>query len=112
MRCPPSPSANAGRAPAPPPTPKTTVPWRTAPPSTAPRGPGAGSQAGGMVQERPGQIEAGVQVGGEGFDPDRLGGVVACVEHVHPELFGVEERMMRSLAGDEGVEPRGRHLPD
>ena len=43
---------------------------------------------------------------------ERLRGVVAGVEHVQPQLLSVEVRVVRPLARDERVEPRGRGLSD
>src|SRR4029077_2771143 len=97
---------------APPPTPRTTAPWRGAQPMRVWPGRGARSQAGGMVQKRPGQIEARLKMLGERFHADRLGGVVSRVEHVQSKFFRVEEGVVRTFARDVGVETGGRCLTD
>ena len=54
-----------------------------------------------MVQEDPGKIEASPQVLRQRLDAHRLGRVVTCIKDVQAQLLGVEERVVRSLTGDE-----------
>ena len=60
----------------------------------------------GVVVELPLEAEPCREMGRQRLDADRLGGVVAGVDHVHPELHRVEVGVVRSFAGDERVEPR------
>src|SRR2546426_988872 len=53
-----------------------------------------------------------VEVLGQCLDTHRLGGVVPRVEDVQLQLFGVEERVVGTLARDEGVEASGGGLRD
>src|SRR5437879_1065359 len=78
----------------------------------APPAPAARSQAGGMVEERPGQAELRAQVLRQRLDAERLSRVVPGVEHVQSQLLGVEEGVVRAFAGDVGVESRRLGLGD
>ncbi len=57
-----------------------------------------------MVKEGPGEFKFLREVGGEGFDPERFGGVVATIEDVDAEFFGHGVGPMRSFASDESVD--------
>src|SRR2546426_7845178 len=65
-----------------------------------------------MVQECPRQLEPIAQMTGQRLDTYRLGGVVPRVEDVQLELFGVKERVVGTLARDEGVETSSGGLRD
>src|SRR5439155_2490502 len=58
------------------------------------------------------QMKPAVEVLGQRLDPHRLGGVVSRVEDVYFQLFGVEKRMVGTLARDEGVEAGAGSLRD
>src|SRR5207244_7719009 len=72
----------------------------------------AASQTGRMVQECPRQLEPIAQMTGQRLDTYCLGGVVPRVEDVQLELFGVKERVVGTLARDEGVETSSGGLRD
>src|SRR2546425_7938807 len=65
-----------------------------------------------MVEERPGKAELRAQVLRQRLDAECLSRVVPGVEHVQPQLLGVEEGVVRALAGDVGVESRRPSLND
>ena len=65
---------------------------------------GLGLEAGGVVDEGPGEAEAGFEIGGEGFDAEGLGGVVAAVEDVEAEFLGEGVAPVGAFAGEEGVD--------
>src|SRR5204862_22785 len=112
MLRPPRRAATRARAPPGPRTRKTTAPSHTARMPRARPARGVGSQTGRMIEKRPGQMEPDVEVFGQRLDPHRLGGVVPGVKHVQLQLFGVEERVVGTLARDEGVEAGGGGLRD
>ncbi len=59
----------------------------------------------GMVQELPGESELDGEAGGQRLDAERLSGVMASVEHVHPQLLSQRERPMGAFSRDEGIHP-------
>src|SRR2546422_10997427 len=88
------------------------APWRRAAMPRAPPARGVHSQTGRVVQKRPRKVEPGVEVLGQRLDTHGLGGVVPRVKHVQLQLFGVEKRVVGTLARDEGVEISGGGLRD
>ena len=57
-----------------------------------------------MVDELPGDAEFLLDVGGEGFDAEGLGGVVAAVDEIDADFLGEGVAPVRAFAGDEGVD--------
>src|SRR5689334_14667983 len=88
------------------------APWRRAAMPRAPPAPGVHSQTGRVIQKRPSKAEPGVEVLGQRLNTHRLGGVMTRVEDVQLQLFGVEKRVVGTLARDEGVEVGGGGLRD
>ena len=60
-------------------------------------------ETGGVIEEGPGDFVFAGEVGGEVFDAEGFGGVVAAVEDVETEFFGEGEGPVRAFTGDEGV---------
>jgi hypothetical protein len=63
-----------------------------------------GLQTGGMIHKFPRDAELGLDVGGEGFDAEGLGGVVAAVDEIDADFFGEGVAPVGAFAGDEGVD--------
>lgn len=57
-----------------------------------------------MIHEFPGDAEFLFDVGGEGFDAEGLGGVVAAVDEIDADFFGEGVAPVGAFAGDEGVD--------
>lgn len=57
-----------------------------------------------MIDEFPGDAEFLLDVGGEGFDAEGLGGVVAAVDEIDADLLGKGVAPVGAFAGDEGVD--------
>src|SRR6266704_511564 len=98
MLRPPCRAATRARAPVRRRTRKTTAPRRTARKPRAPTARGVGSQTGRTIEKRPGPMEPDVEVFGQRLDPHRLGGGGPGVKQVQLQLFGVEERVVGTLA--------------
>lgn len=57
-----------------------------------------------MIHKFPRDAELRFDVGGEGFDAEGLGGVVAAVDEIDADLFGEGVAPVGAFAGDEGVD--------
>lgn len=57
-----------------------------------------------MIDEFPRDAEFLLDVGGEGFDAEGLGGVVAAVDEIDADFFGEGVTPVGAFAGDEGVD--------
>src|SRR5918911_2113970 len=69
-----------------------------------------GSQAGGDVDERPGNVERARDVVGQRANAERLGGVVPGVDDRYPVLVGLDRRPVWPLADDECINRPLRRL--
>jgi hypothetical protein len=65
------------------------------------------SEAGGVVEEGPGDVEFFGEVLGEGLNAEGFGGVVAAVVDVEAEFFGEGIGPVATFAGDEGIDSFG-----
>ena len=58
-----------------------------------------------MVVERPREAEPLTDLAGEDLDAQLFGSVVAGVDHIDAPLVSIEEGVMGSFAGNEGIAP-------
>src|SRR5438105_4020453 len=57
-----------------------------------------------MIQKSPGNFELCRDFGGECFDAESLGGIMAAIENVQAKIFGQSVGPMATFTGDEGID--------
>jgi len=65
-----------------------------------------------MIDKLPAQFEAPCQLRSQSFHPKSFGCVMSSIKNVDPEFFGEGVTPMRSLAGDECIDPFRVRLRD